>query len=224
MENKEKETPRARRRVGRIVLIVLAAIAVLLLALAVLVIGRLQAPRIAAKADQTENRHVVQAVSKLANSLFTPDGKIAEVATVPLTPEEVDALLAVGIRAYQFQHHDADDPVCYAVVRNGAVRAEVSLPIVLGFALNAAAHVRPRLADGVLTLKISDIRVGRLALPDTLGEKIAERAIAEATKTQEYQAAVQIVKQATMQEDGTLVVTFVPSRISALLALLMQKR
>ena len=224
MENKEKETPRARRRVGRIALVVLAVIAAPVLALAALVIGRLQEPRIASKAEAEENRHMVQAVSKLANSLFTPDGKIAQEATVPLTPEEVDALLAAGIRAYQFKHHDADDPVCYAVERDGAIRAEVSLPIGLGFALNAAAHLRPRLAEGALQLEISDIRLGRLPLPDTLGEKIAERAIAEAAQTQEYQTAVQIVKQATMQEDGTLIVTFVPARIPALLALLMQKR
>ena len=224
MEKTEKEAPRTKRRVGRIVLIVLAAIAALALVLAGLVIGRLQEPRIAAVADEAENLHLTQAVNKLANAIVTPEGKIAEIATVPLTPEEVDALMAAGIRAYQFQHHEADDPVCFAAMREGAVRAEVSLPIGGGLAVNAAADLRPRLDEGALTVQIGSLRAGRLPLPGRLAEKIADRLIAELAQEPEYQTAVQIVKQAALQEDGTLVVTFVPARIPALLALLMRER
>lgn len=224
MEKTEKEAPRPRRRIGRAILIVLAAIAALVVVSAVLVIGRLQEPRIAAGADEAENRHLTQAVTKLANAMVTPEGKIAEIATVPLTPEEVDALMAAGIRAYQFQHHGADDPVCFAAMQNGAVRAEVSLPIGGGFAVNAAAHLRPRLVEGALTVQIGGLRAGWLPLPGRLAEKIADRLIAELAQEPEYQTAVQIVREATLQEDGTLVVTFVPTRIPALLALLMQGR
>ena len=225
MEKTEKETPRARRRVGKIVLIVLAAIIVPVLVLAGLVIGRVQEPRIATTADEAENRHMVQAVSKLANAMITPEGKIAKIATVPLKPEEVDALMAAGIRAYQFRHHGDDDPVCFAAMQNGAVRAEVSLPIGAGFAVNAAAHLRPRLAEGgALTVQIGGLRAGWLPLPGRLAEKIAERLIAELAQEPEYQKATEIVKEASLQADGTLVVTFVPTKIPSLLALLMQGR
>ena len=97
------------------------------------------------------------------------------------------------------------------------------LPIGCGFAVNAAARLRPRLVDGSLTVEISGLRAGWLPLPDRLAEKLAARMIEKAAQTLEYQMTMQIVKRATLQEDGTLVVTFVPARISALLALLITK-
>ena len=77
---------------------------------------------------------------------------------------------------------------------------------------------------GALTVQIGGLRAGWLPLPGRLAEKIAEQLIADLAQEPEYQKATEIVKEASLQADGTLVVTFVPTKIPALLALLMQGR
>ncbi len=213
---------RKKNRKGKLLRRLFIGLAGLVVVLAILLLGVRQPQRIEAVASGAENLAVMNVVNKLSGSMFTANGKIAPISTVELTPAELNALLATGIRAYQMEHAAPSDPVLYAVWKEGKARLEISLPLLAGLAINAHATVLPEVADDKLTLKISNLGAGWLPIPGALAEGFAAQMLQELEKKPQYQAAMMVIRKIHVNEAGNLEITFIPSRISLLIGLLLQ--
>ncbi len=191
--------------------------------LAVLLIGARRKPRIAPLGSPAENLAVMTAIGKLSGAMLNPDSKVASRAVVELTPDELNAILANAIRAYQMKNSGADAPVIFAEWRDKLAALDVSLPLPVAGAVNIHAGVRPDLAARKLVLQITGVRAGWLPVPDFLINPIAEQALRELEKSEQYRLAVEVVESLQVTESGNLRIEFLPARISLLLGLLLQR-
>lgn len=206
--------PSAKRR---IILIVLAAVLFLLALLGFLILGAPRRWQVDPLVSRQEAERMQNIIGKLTSSMITPEGKMAEIAEITLTPEEINTLLRTGLRAAQ--HRQKPDFYYDARWTSGALFLRTST--ILGFlALNLEAEMVPCVLNGKVDLGIRSCSLGWLPLNSGIISAAIQKHLQQHADSDEFRALTEIVQSMTVQQDSVILVIR-PQKINLLFSLLL---
>lgn len=93
-----------------------------------------------------------------------------EICRLTFTSSEVNTMLAMILRMYSNEKKPAD-PAIYAVWSNGCSDTECSIKF-SGIYFNLYLKITPSYSNGKLHLQVTDCRLGKMPLPDSIVEKV----------------------------------------------------
>jgi len=201
----------------------LAGLVLTAVVLAVLLLGAKHRRSVPDFPDMEESLRLGVVSGKLWNAVSIGIREKLPLVTMELAPAEINALLNLAIRNWQFRHSAPDDPVLGAVWRSGAADITVSLPLTGNLALNVACRAVPRLEDRRLTITTGNDYAGWLPLPATLVDARIRDALKQAEAHPYYQTALEILREIKVLENGDLAVTFDPHSAGYLMQLLRNR-
>lgn len=218
-----EKIPAVRPRWKKYLCRALASLALTAVVLAVLLLGAKRPRSVPDFPDMEESLRIGVIAGKLWNAVGVGMRNKLPQVTVELAPEEINALLNLAIRHWQFRHGASDDPVLGAVWRSGAAEITVSLPLTGSLAVNVACRAVPHLADRRLTITTGNDYAGWLPLPAAVVNAQVRDALKQAETHPHYQSALEILQEIKVLENGGLAVTFDPSRAGYLMQLLRNR-
>ena len=209
--------PPRKRSFWKILLFCAGGFFALILLIAVMLLGTRRAWQFSETPDMQDNVLIAQLVSRVSNAMFTPEGSIARYATLELNPAELNAAIRTGLRNYRSKHHAPGDPVVNALWQNGALNAEISLPVAGEIALNIQVALVPHLEKENLVLSVRQLRAGWIPLPTAQAEKLLQKELDQYRDKAEFKLALRMIDSAKVLGNGNLSITCQPSKLGYLL-------
>jgi|GEM_PF-2381919 len=197
-------------------LIVLLSVLIPLLTIAVLILGsprRWQVPPM----SRTDAVRLQQAIGKIVSSMLMEDGRMAEEANVELTQEEINALLANGLRVAQLRQ--TPELFYDAEWKNQALKLRVSR-ILFFLAVNLEAELVPAVRGGKVEVEVRSCRIGWIPLPSKLVTGELRKQLRNYEQTPEFRSIPEIVREMGIHGNG-IRLKLRPQKIDLLIPLLL---
>ncbi len=143
-----------------------------------------------------------------------------ETTSITFNSGEVNAMLAVGLRAYANKKKEPD-PQIYAKWDNGKCQAGCSIKFA-GMYLNFYARLTPSIDRGKLYIQVTQSRLGKLPLPDKAVEKALNEELNEhIAKDRKLRNALEMITSLQSADNGDLRIEFLRRNSSKMIRSLL---